>query len=80
MAYDTNDVVEEFGATFRFNYMTINTTSGTSRSIGTSGRQAPLPPLTTGARGADYVPSYSSSGNLPSDSVVNAPPAGSGIG
>ena len=24
LAYDTNDVVEEFGATFRFNYMTVN--------------------------------------------------------
>ena len=52
LAFDTNDVVEEFGATFRFNYMTVNATTGASgtyggRSIGTTGTQAPLPPLTS---------------------------------
>ena len=54
LAYDTNDVVEEFGATFRFNYMTVNATTGASgrfggRSIGTTGTQGPLPPLTSGS-------------------------------
>ena len=45
LAYDTNDVIEEFGATFRFNYMTINATGGRGgRSIGTSGGGGKIPP------------------------------------
>ena len=54
LAYDTNDVIEEFGATFRFNYMTINATGGRGgRSIGTSGGGGKIPPLTSGSSRSD---------------------------
>ena len=49
LAYDTNDVVEEFGATFRFNYMMINAVGGArgSRAIGGESRRGKVPPLTS---------------------------------
>jgi len=74
LAFDTNDVVEEFGATFRFNYMTINATAGGGRSLGTSSAGGNLPPLTSsaGARDGNY--------NMAENNVVYAPPSGSGIG
>ena len=51
LAYDTNDVIEEFGATFRFNYMLINAHEGArgAQSIGGTGVTDTLPPLTGGA-------------------------------
>jgi len=51
LAYDTNDVIEEFGATFRFNYMLINAHEGArgAQSIGGTGVTDLLPPLTGGA-------------------------------
>ena len=51
LAYDTNDVIEEFGATFRFNYVLVNAHEGArgGQSIGGTGVSGELPPLTGGS-------------------------------
>ena len=62
LAYDTNDVIEEFGVTFRFNYMTINPRQqvqglqgrSTEGPFGSSNRSGP-PGALTASRAAPWL-------------------------
>jgi len=52
LAWDTNDTIEEYGVTFRFNYMTVNgesTSDGRSTMSGPGGGGASVAPATDAA-------------------------------
>ena len=51
LSYDANDAVEEFGATFRFNWMTIGSSGGVAKGTGASGPPGRNYPTDSEARG-----------------------------
>ena len=51
LSYDANDAVEEFGATFRFNWMTICSSGGVAKGTGASGPPGRNYPTDSEARG-----------------------------